>query len=518
MKKIKLRNSVISDMKLNTKMLVISSLAVISSLIVIIAMVRGIYTSQEKKHNEMQTTIITASEQLMEMTVESGVNIAKSIYINDNIYSFLNTEYNSSSEYYDAFYNLKNKNPMSMADTNIINKCIVYTENPTILTGGNISAFTPVLNTEWYHEYRKLDKPMILYVDSETDTVSIIRRLDFQNLNTGESCLKLDLNMKLLSEYCDNLDFNGELYIINGGSLIYSNVPDMTIENTGINPDFECYIKNYYTSDIEYYAYEYRIPFTAFLHENLLFIVIFVVLLATMIISGYIFVADIKKRLYRSANELTSEKKRLNNSGNGADEIGTFIDICIKVAEKLAVRNSDYRRTHEEFQETSSRYNELFSTAMKLDAELAISEKYPKILRKHSEYITFEEEALNIRHVTHNITFSGKTDIKIPAYSLMMIAEDLSDKSLSADIIQNKNNVIITFSRNAIHDPAKILKLYAIFEESEITDRYSFIPDNSYNAYMRLVHYFGDMISIKIDNKINFRLYITINSEKSDLI
>lgn len=35
-------------MKLNTKMSVISSLVVISSLIVIIAMVRGIYTSQEK--------------------------------------------------------------------------------------------------------------------------------------------------------------------------------------------------------------------------------------------------------------------------------------------------------------------------------------------------------------------------------------------------------------------------------------------------------------------------------------
>lgn len=516
MKKIKLRNSVISDLTLKTKMSIISVLAVISSCVAVIAMLRGIYISQEQKHSDMQKTIVTASEQLMEMTIESGVNIAKSIYINENIYSFLNTEYGSSSEYYDAFYNLKHNNPMSIADTNIINKYIVYTENPTILTGGNISSFTPVLNADWYQEYRKLDKPMILYIDSKTGVVSIIRRLDFQNLKTGESCLKLDLNMKLLSDYCDSLDFNGELYIINGGSLIYSNVPDIDIENTGINPDFECYIKNYYTADIEYYAYENRTSAITFVRENLVFIIVFIAVLLIMIISGQVFTANIKKRLQRSANELMKENKHYDNSGNGTDEIGEFIDICTKVAEKLAARNSDYRRTNEEFQQTNSRYSELFATAMRLDAELAVYEKYPSVCRKYSGYITFEEEISNICHVTRNITFSGKNDIKVPAYALMMIAEDLLDKSLSVSIIQNENNATITFSRDTVHEPAKILKIYAIFEDSDITDEYSFTQSNPCNAYMRLVHCFGNRVSVKINNRNNFTLCITINSEKSD--
>lgn len=516
MKKIKLKNSIISDMNLTAKTAVISVLSLMSSLVVVVAMLRGIHVSQEQKHSEMQKTIVTASEQLMETTIESGVNIAKSIYINENIYSFLNTEYDSSSEYYDAFYNLQNNNPMSIAETNIIDDYIVYTENPTILTGGSISSFTPVLDTDWYHEYKKLNKPMILYVDSKTDVVSIIRRLDFQNLRTGESCLKLDLNMKLLSEYCDSLDFNGELYIINGGSLIYSNVPDITIENASINPDFECYIKNYYTSDIEYYAYENRTPALTFVRENLPFIIIFVVLLALSVISGQIFVVNIKKRLQYSAGELMSEKKVLNSSGNGRDEIGHFIDVCIKVAEKLAVRNSDYRRTNEEFQQTNSRYSELFSTAMRLDAELAVSEKYPEVSRRYSGYITPEEEALNIRRITHNITFSGKTEIKVPAYSLMMIAEDLSDSSLSADILQNEDNVIVTFTRDTISEHAKVLRLHAIFEDTDVTEEYYFSRNNPYNAYIRLIHCFGDRISVDINNKNNFTLCITINSEKSD--
>lgn len=516
MKKVKLRNSVISDIKLTTKTIIILILSVISSLVVVVAMLRGIYVSQGKKHTEMQKTIVTASEQLMEMTVESGVNIAKSIYTNENIYNFLNTEYDSSSEYYDAFYNLQNNNPMVIADTNIINDYIVYTENPTVLTGGNISSFTPVLDDDWYHEYKKLKKPMILYIDSKTATVSIIRRLDFHDLKTGESCLKLDLNMRLLSDYCDNLDFNGELYIISGGLLIYSNIPDITIDKTGINPDFECFIKNYYTSDIEYYAYENRTSVMDFVRESLVSIIIFIAILAVTVILGQLFTVNIKKRLIYSAHELMCEKFYLNHSGNGNDEVGKFIDICVYVAEKLASRNSDYVRTNEKFQKTSSRYNELFSTAMRLDAELAVSEKYPEISRKHSGYITFEEEALNIRHITHNITFSGKTEIKIPAYSLMMIAEDLSDNSLSANIVQNENNVTITFSRSIINEQAKILRIYAIFEDSNITDEYSFSCNNPYNPYMRLVHYFGDRVSVKINNKNNFTLCITINSEKSD--
>lgn len=516
MKKINMRTSIISDLKLTTKNALISILAVISSLIAIFAMIRGIYISQEKGHGEMQKTIVTASEQLMEMTIESGVNIAKSIYTNDNIYSFLNTEYDSSSEYYDAFYNLQHSNPLSIAETNIINDYIVYTENPTVLTGGNISSFNPVLNADWYHEYRKLDKPMMLYIDSATDTVSIIRRLDFQTMKTGESCLKLDLNMNLLTNYCDNLDFDGELYIINGGTLIYSNVPDATIENTGINPDFECYIKNYYTADIEYYAYENRKSAITFIRENLLFVIIFILIFALMVTAGQIFTVNIKKRLNRSANELRSEKKHMEHSGNGKDEIGQFIDVCIDVAEKLAMRNSDYRRTNEEFQQTNSRYNELFATAMRLDTEIAISEKYPEICRRYSEYITFDEEIQNILHITQNITSSGKTDIKIPAYSLMMIAEDLSDDSLSVDIAQNENIVTITFSRSIIHEPAKILKLNAIFEDSDITDEYSFSQSNPYNSYMRLMHCFGKRISVRINNRNNFNLCITINSEKSD--
>ncbi|MDE5557253.1 MAG: hypothetical protein K2J32_06100 [Ruminococcus sp.] len=517
MKKIKskLKSSMISDIKLNTKSAIINILSILSSLIVIFAMINSILLSQKQKHSDMQKKIVTASEQLMEMTIDSGVNIAKSIYINESIYQFLNTEYSSSGEYYDAFYNLQQNNPMAIADTNIINSYVVYSENPTILTGGNISSFSTVLDTNWYHQYKKLNKPMMLYVDPETDVVSIIRKLDFQHLITGESCLKLDLNMKLVTSYCDALDFDGELYIINGGSLIYSNIPDIDIEDTDINPDFECYIKNYYASDIEYYAYENRTSLKDFIIDNILFIIIFIVLFSAMIIAGIIFNSNIKKRIRRSAEVILNENS-MNTYSNGKDEIGEILDMCIKASEKLAENTTHNRRKNEEIQESSSRYNELLNTAMQLDAELIVSQKYHNIFRRFSDNIPLEDEIDNMRHITRNITYTDTFDIKVPAYSLFMIAEDLKSENLSINIVKNKNNTDITF-KSDIQEQFKILKLNAIFEESSISDAYSFGYNNPYNPYMRIIHCLGDRISAKIKNKNNFTLCITIKSEKSDL-
>lgn len=516
MKKIKhqLKTSVVSDIKLNTKSAIINMISILSSLVVVFAMIRGISASQELKHADMQKKIVTASEQLMEMTIDSGVNIAKSIYVNERIYEFLNNEYGSSGEYYDAFYSLQHNNPMAIADTNIINHYVVYTENSTILTGGNISSFDSVLDTNWYHEYKKLNKPMILYIDSETDVVSIIRRLDFQSLTTGESCLKLDLNMKLVTDYCDNLDFDGELFIINGGSLIYSNVPDIDIKETNINQDFECYIKNYYAADIEYYAHENRTSLKDFIMDNLFFILIFIILTAALIITMSIFNSNIKKRIRRSAEVILNENS-MNTYSNGKDEIGEVLDMCIKASERLAENTSHNRRHNEEIKESSSRYSELLTTAMQLDAELAVSQKYHNIFRRYSENIPLADEIDNIRHITPDVIISGISDMKVPAYSLFMIAEDLKNENLSVIVSRNKNNVDVTF-RSDTQEQFKILRLNAIFEESTVTDAYSFSYNNPYNPYMRLIHCLGERISVKIKTRNNFTLCITIKPEKSD--
>lgn len=512
--------SIISDLSIKNKLLFINLMAVISVAVVIFAMIKTICSVQKEKHSEMQETIVTASEQLMEMTVESGVAIAKSIYTNENIYAFLNRDYSSSAEYYDAFYDFQKNSPLSIAETNIVRKYVIYSENPTVLTGGCISSFDSVKSQDWYHAYKKINKPMILYISD--NTVSLIRKLDFQTLNTGESCLKLDLNMSLLTNYCNNLDFHGELYIISGGSLIYSNNENITIDRTGINQDFECYTKNYYTADIEYYAHATRKPVSQFISDNLLFILILSALILVMIIFGQLLVLNIKKRIRRSAEALCKGEKL--NINNGKDEIGELIDICAAVSEKLTLRSSEYERTNEEILQKNSNYNSLFTTAMRLDAELYTMKKYPEICDKDSENIPFEEEFENLRTVAdkHGIEVStdiqGYARIEVPAYSLALIADELisSDGKTSVKAFHNENGISISFHKDKIQESSKVLKINAVFEDDNITDEYSFRHNYTYNPYLRLKHCLGSKVGAEITNRNEFTLIININSEKSD--
>lgn len=65
-KKKKKYPSIASDLSIKNKMLFINLTAVISVAVVIFAVFKTVNTVQKEKQNDMQKTIITASEHLME--------------------------------------------------------------------------------------------------------------------------------------------------------------------------------------------------------------------------------------------------------------------------------------------------------------------------------------------------------------------------------------------------------------------------------------------------------------------
>ncbi|MDE5860622.1 MAG: hypothetical protein K2H28_00325, partial [Ruminococcus sp.] len=244
------------------------------------------------------------------------------------------------------------------------------------------------------------------------------------------------------------------------------------------------------------------------------FIVIFILLLIARISIMNIFNSDIKKRIRRSAEMILNESGTSNYS-NGKDEIGEILDMCIKASERLAENTTHNKRHNEEIRESSSRYRELLTTAMHLDAELVVSQKYNNIFRRYSDNIPLSYEINNIRQIIPDLIVSGISDIKVPPYSLFMIADDLKNDNLSVIVSRNKNNIDITF-RCDVQEQFKTLRLNAIFEEKTVTNAYSFSYNNPYNPYMRIVHCLGDRISVKIKTRNKFTLCITIKPEKSD--
>ena len=141
-KKYKKKNkgNLISNIKINTKLILIFLIFVLSLSFVFIIMIRDLSKSDEKYKKEMEETTISAVEQYINTSIDNVVSIANTLYTNSTLYEFLNKNYDTSTEYYDAFYQIKKNNSLSVAESQNITKYTIYTENKTILSGGNFSS------------------------------------------------------------------------------------------------------------------------------------------------------------------------------------------------------------------------------------------------------------------------------------------------------------------------------------------------------------------------------------------
>ena len=101
-------------------------------------MVATVMNVTAKKYSQIEKTVISSTEQMTTIGVESAVSIAKNIYTNEPVYDFLNKEFKSSSDYFEEYYPLQKNTALSTADTNIVKKCVIYTSNPTILANGTM--------------------------------------------------------------------------------------------------------------------------------------------------------------------------------------------------------------------------------------------------------------------------------------------------------------------------------------------------------------------------------------------
>ncbi len=499
------------------KFVLLDLMLILAILTVWVAMLRTISVTQKEKYKEMENTVITAAEQITNMSVESAVSIAKNLYTNDAIYSFLNTSYASPSAYYEAYYPLQKNTALNTADTNIVRECIIYTENPTISNGGSLQKLDSARNEYWYKSFQSMNKPTILCFDTEKNTFILVRKLDYLNLETGESYLCLTLNPNILQQFADNLGFDGQLYVMSNSNLIYSSDKSVdSIENIVIGPDFSGRTRNYYTSDIEFYSCANKKGIKDFLAVNKDLMVCLGVVIATILFFNHIISFSIIKRITPAVNEfrVTGSMISLRDKNNGKDEVGRLLDVCSDMSERMLLKGSEYQISSDTLVRKESDYDELFTKAMRIDAELAIMSGMPEIHSSlNDEYFFLSEEAGLIKQTAekYGAAFACDdmgSDWKVPAYAFALIAADAftNFKCEAVGIYVHSPKAAVVFMGRYIPNQAELLKLRAIFEDVSVSKEYAFDRNYRYNPYLRLKHCMGASVNIEINEKNKFRL------------
>lgn len=513
--------AVLSDVKLRTKIRIINIISVVAALVMAAALIISMFAVSSRNEKSMEKTAISVADELLKMELDNAVSIARNIYADSTMYDFFDTEYTSSSKYYEAYYQFQNNNPLTKAELNTIKSYTVYTENPTILTGGIIDTIDSIKRSEWFQKYKKYDKSMLVYCDPETGIISLVRKMDFNRMTHGDCYLKIDINTELLKKACDSLDFDGGIHIFSGGTMIYSNSSE-ELSEISIDQGYECLTRNYYSADFEYYANVEGYSICSILMDNLPYFIVFLLLVLSVLVLGQLFAHDIAKRTdkCREMFEHEGNLSALAKGDIGADEIGQMADICAELSERLTLRSSEYQQKNEDIRAKDHDYNDLFGTAMRLDAELNVRELFPSLVKEsYSEMVPLSAEAEMVRrvgeaHPKAKVFVSEDTNNKkaVPAYCLMLIANNLLgyEGNPSLNLECTGNRVILRYDNDVKPASKRILKLNAIFEDADISQEYSFNHRNVYNPYLRLKHFFGNNAEIEIDAKTGFKLVLTI--------
>lgn len=519
----------VSNIKINNKVILIFVFLILSVAIMFYAAAAIVRTLVNDNKKESEKMISASAEEYLNNEIENMVSVAKIVYTNEALYDFLNTRYQSTVDYFDRYYDFSQSRFLVVTEDSAIKQFKIYTANDTVMNGGNIGRLDTVSDEQWYRKFKNLNRDMIIYCSSDQKNLSLIRRLDYKRVQTGESLIKLDFNTSNLQNSFKNMYFDGSVYVTNEDTVLYSNMKDMELPEPNILSKYTKKSKNYYTCDIDYYVQANK--------KNIIsiFAVPFAVPLILLFILCFVFVVmiimDFKNRT-KEVCDICTEKRITKKVQFGEDEIGRLYKDVNNTIIDLTRLNDEKQNLKRFLNDYKDKTNDVIIGALNYETYNRFGlEK----MSEASETISLGEELLNISKLLDRLKSQGSfrysllsdtesTEKSIIPYSLSAIALHVAeyegtDKDIEIDVREHDGCYSVRYYKPGVaFSSADVLKLRAIFEPESNKSLPAFDSEEEYNSYIRLGRFYLDDITLNINSKeeIDFELIITNHSGRKE--
>lgn len=226
----------LNHVKLRDKMLILYFLCVFIPIVITNIIFYQMTTNNVK--NQRLQEIELAVEQIkneFRSEVEDAVSISSVFFTDYMLNEIIEQDYDAAIEYveaYDAYLRriLNSYTPVY----NSVQAITIYVDNPTMLHSGGVSYISPeVKQSEWYTQLMSIphSRPILIRTDKGgvRETFSVIRKMDYFDLQSKrEKLLKIDLRIDTVRQIFNNLNMQGNMYLLNGnGEIEFSTDPGL---------------------------------------------------------------------------------------------------------------------------------------------------------------------------------------------------------------------------------------------------------------------------------------------------
>ena len=382
----------LEKLNLKRKMLVLYLGCVLMPLVITDTFVFGIVIRSEQgnERHKMQN-VVSAVKYSLKTETERAAALAKSIYLNRYINEFLTRTYDSDLEFYNAYLEFMKDTLFESSLGSEQMKVVMYSDNPTIVSGSEFQKLERVEDTEWYQEFRDSGQEMMMYCYYDTSglleatpsrKISLIRKLNLYQRDSCEKVLKIDLDYSGLTRNLVNMNYEFPIYVCENGSVLLSNKSDQ-----GVIKPFEPFVYRQlteYTYDFQIYGQELEVcvlrvnnGLVEYIQRNLPLLFL---LVCINILLPWILVRNINRSLtYRIqrlgevfAKGCESEELSMVEDATGNDEISVLMRnynwmaarqnelVQTVYKEKLKERETDIARQNAELLALHSQINPHF--------------------------------------------------------------------------------------------------------------------------------------------------------------
>ena len=382
----------LEKLNLKRKMLVLYLGCVLMPLVITDTFVFGIVIRSEQgnERHKMQN-VVSAVKYSLKTETERAAALAKSIYLNRYINEFLTRTYDSDLEFYNAYLEFMKDTLFESSLGSEQMKVVMYSDNPTIVSGSEFQKLERVEDTEWYQEFRDSGQEMMMYCYYDTSglleatpsrKISLIRKLNLYQRDSCEKVLKIDLDYSGLTRNLVNMNYEFPIYVCENGSVLLSNKSDQ-----GVLKPFEPFVYRQlteYTYDFQIYGQELEVcvlrvnnGLVEYIQRNLPLLFL---LVCINILLPWILVRNINRSLtYRIqrlgevfAKGCESEELSMVEDATGNDEISVLMRnynwmaarqnelVQTVYKEKLKERETDIARQNAELLALHSQINPHF--------------------------------------------------------------------------------------------------------------------------------------------------------------
>lgn len=228
---IKVLERYMDNLSIKKKFIQLYIFCVLLPLIITDSVVLYIVDSMEsqRQYHEMANVANAVSYNISAL-VENAGEIAKSMYTNRRVNTFLEKQYESTSDYYAEYQNFFQDSTLE----NVLgmNQIVftLYTDNPTVVKGGKIDTMSNLKKTAAYAAWKERGENEGLffiyeskgYANSYRRKIILLQNLDFFSKDQ-EKMLKIEFDYNSMMRMLRLMKFDNEVHICQGDEIVLSN-------------------------------------------------------------------------------------------------------------------------------------------------------------------------------------------------------------------------------------------------------------------------------------------------------